>query len=68
MKAKTLPYPGAGRARKEELDRLWWQEAAEAGEGPAGAARAEPAADEAGLGTWQVLPHPPLPKKVLNPV
>ncbi len=67
MKAKTLPYPGAGRARKEELDRLWWQEAAETGEGPAGAARAEPAADEAGLGTWQVLPNAPTPK-VQNPV
>ena len=45
-----------GRARKEELDRLWWQEAAETGEGPAGAPRAELAADEAGWDTWQVLP------------
>ena len=41
------------RAQKEELDRAWWREAAEQGEGPAGAAQAGAPADEAGLDTWQ---------------
>ena len=41
------------RAQKDELDRAWWHEAAEQGEGPAGGGHAEAPADEAGLDTWQ---------------
>ena len=41
------------RAQKGELDRMWWREAAEQGEGPAGGGQAGAPADEAGLDTWQ---------------
>lgn len=41
------------RAQKDELDRAWWREAAEQGDGPAGGGPAGAPADEAGLDTWQ---------------